>query len=175
MNFDQWWNWDEEPRGAVVDHGHTQKVPTGRHTGDIVKAEIKDLKFKMTDENPSGTCLVVTWSKDATHYPVESIAPLNWRGLIEAICRAAGVAGPQRGVDWDPQSLVGRVATVDVENAVANSGKEYQRVTKWHASASKPIPAEKSPPGGKRAAARTPAAKAHADFTEHADADDIPF
>jgi|LakMenEpi03Aug12_release.lakeMendotaPanAssembly.Ray.scaffolds.fasta_scaffold786117_1 hypothetical protein len=177
MNFDDVWDWDAEPRsGGGYDGGHTQKVPDGRHTGDIVKVEKKDLKFKQSDDNPSGTCLIVTWSKDATHFPVESIVPQTWRGLIEAICRAAGVAGPQRGEDWDPQSLVGRVATIDVENAVSAKGKEYQRITKWHASPQKPLPpAEKAPPPVKRSPARTPAAKAHAEFKEHADADDIPF
>ena len=175
MNFDQWWNWDEEPRGAVVDHGHTQKLPDGRHTGDIVSAKIENKKFKVTDDNPTGTCLVVTWSKQG-YYPAESIVPLNWRGLIEAICRAAGVAPPQRGQEWDEKALVGRVATIDVENVQAPSGKEYQRVTKWHASPQKPLPpAEKAPPPVNRSPARTPAAKAHAEFKEHADADDIPF
>jgi hypothetical protein len=170
VNFDQWWDFDDDGSRPAVDHGHTQKIPNGRHTGDIVSAEIKDFKFKVTDTNPTGTCLVVTWSKTG-FYPVESICPLNWRGLIEAICRAAGVAPPQRGEDWDEKALVGRVATVDVENVVAPSGKEYQRVTKWHAGASKQLPAEPV----KRAAARTPAAKAHADFKEHSDADDVPF
>jgi len=175
VNFDDVWDWDAEPRsgGGYDGGGHTQKVPDGRHTGDIVKVELKALKFKMSDDNPSGTCLIVTWSKDATHFPVESIVPQTWRGLIEAICRAAGVAGPQRGEDWDPQSLVGRVATIDVENAVSAKGKEYQRITKWYESASKPVPAAR--PAAKRAPARTPAAKAHAEFSEHADGDDIPF
>lgn len=170
MNFDNWWDWDMDPREGGGQQQHTQKLPDGRHTGDIIKAEVRDLKFKQTDTNPTGTCLVVTWSKDG-FYPVESIAPLNWRGLIEAICRAANVAAPQRGEDWDEASLVGRTATIDVELVVAPSGKEYSRVTKWHASPQKALPAEPK----KRAPARTPAAKAHADFKEHADADDIPF
>jgi hypothetical protein len=172
MNFDQWWNWDEEPR-AVVDHGHTQKVPTGRHTGDIVKAEIKDLKFRVADDNPTGTSLVVTWSKSG-YYPVEAIVNLRWRGLLEAVCRSAGVSPPKRGEDWDEQSLVGRVATVDIENKVAQAtGTEYQRITRWHASPQKALPPAEAKP--KRAPARTPAAKTHAEFQERADADDIPF
>lgn len=169
MRFDDWWTWDDEP-GEGAANSHTQKLPDGRHTGDIVKAEVKDLKFKQTDDNPTGTCLVVSWSKQG-FYPVESIAPLNWRGLIEAICRAAGVAPPQRGEDWDEASLVGRVATIDVENVVAKSGTEYQRVTKWHASPQKPV----APAEPKKRPARTPAAKAHAEFKERASEDDIPF
>jgi hypothetical protein len=165
MKFDDWWTWDEGDAGAAVDHGHTQKLPDGRHTGDITKAEIKDLKFKANETNPSGTCLVVTWSK-ATYYPVESIAPLNWRGLIEAICRAAGVTPPRKGEDWDERSLLGKVATIDVENVVAPSGKEYQRVTKWHAGP-KPLPEEVK----KRPAARTQAQK----VTQELASDDIPF
>ena len=172
MNFDAWWDFDAEPNanGGGHGHDHTQKVPDGRHTGDIVKAEIKDLKFKASDDNPDGTCLVVTWSKQG-FYPVESIVSIRWRGLIEAICRAAGVSPPQRGEDWDVQSLVGRVATIDVENAVSGKGKEYQRVTKWHESPQKPLP----PAPRKKAAARTPAAKAHEEFAGRAADDDIPF
>jgi hypothetical protein len=83
------------------------------------------------------------------------------------------VSPPKRGEDWDEQSLVGRVATVDIENKVAQAtGTEYQRITRWHASPQRPLPAEAKP---KRAAARTPAAKTHAEFQERSDADDIPF
>ena len=169
MNFDTWWNWDEEPR--QTDTSHTQRLPDGTHTGDIVHAEIKDLSFKVTDDNASGTSLVVRWSRHG-YYPVEAIAPVTWRGMIEAICRAAGVAPPQRGQEWDERSLIGQVATIDIENAVSKAGKEFQKVTRWHASPRKPVAAE---PAKKRAPARTPAAKANAEFKERADADDIPF
>lgn len=171
MNFDNWWDWDDDGSRGVATHDHTQKVPTGTHTGDIVKAEVKDLKFKITDDNETGTCLVVTWSKPGGYFPVESIVNLRWRGLIETICRAAGVAPPTRGQDWDVESLVGRVVTIDVENAVSTKGKEYQRVTRWHPSPSKPQPAA----AAKRTPARTPAAKAHQEFTAKAADDDIPF
>jgi hypothetical protein len=52
------------------------------------------------------------------------------------------------------------------------TGTEYQRITRWHASPQRPLPAEAKP---KRAPARTPAAKTHAEFQERSDADDIPF
>jgi hypothetical protein len=164
MNFDQWWTWDEEP-GAAVDHGHTQKLPDGRHTGDIVKAVIEDRKYRVSDTNPSGTCLVVTWEKTG-FYPVESTAPLNWRGLIEAICRAAGVTPPRKGEDWDERSLIGKVATIEVLNVTAPSGKEYQRVTKWHAG-----PAALPEEIKRRPSPRTQAQK----VTQELAADDIPF
>lgn len=164
MNFDDLWNWDDKP-AATVDHGHTQLLPDGTHTGDIVKAEFKNLKFKVTDTNPSGTCLSVIWEKPL-FYPVESLVPADWRGLLEAICRAAGVEPPRRGEDWDEKVLVGRVATIDVVNVVAASGKEYQRVTKWHPGP-KPLPEAVK----KRPAARTQAQK----VTQELDADDIPF
>jgi hypothetical protein len=171
VNMDQWWNWDDDPSSGG-DNSHTQKLPDGRHTGDIVKATISDVKYMVNDDNPSGRCLVVTWSRDG-YYPVKADVPLNWRGLIEAICKAAGVACPQRGQDWNEECLVGRVATIDVVTKVAASGKEYQRITRWHPSPQNPLPPAR--PAAKRAPARTPAAKAHADFTEHADGDDIPF
>lgn len=160
--FDQCWDWDEEGRPIGV----------GTHTGDVVEATFEHVDKPYAIDaarNPTGECLVVTWSKEG-YYPIKVRVPKHWRGKVEAICRACGVACPQRGVPWSESVLVGRVATVDVENTVDNQGREYQRVTKWHASPQKALPAEP-----KKRPARTPAAKAHSDFKEHADADDIPF
>lgn len=171
MRFDEWWDWDEQG-GRPDGGGHLQKLPDGIHTGDIVKAEFKRLSFKKADDNPDGTSLVVTWSKDG-YYPVESIVSIRWRGLIEAICRAAGVTPPRRGEEWDEQSLVGRTATIEVEMAVARSGNEYLRVSKWHSSPQQPLPEPIAKAPAKRPA-RTPAATAHQEFNANAP-DDIPF
>jgi hypothetical protein len=170
VDFDEWWDWDGDQ--GVAGDSHTQKIPTGTHTGDVIEAFTKDLKYRATDKNPSGRCLVIKWSKQG-FLPVEASAPIDWRGLIEAICAAAGLPSPQRGQPWDPSLLVGRVVTVDIDTVISAKGNEYQRVTKWHPSPQKPLPPAR--PAAKRAPARTPAAKAHAEFTEHADGDDIPF
>lgn len=171
--FDECWDWDEEARTGGESHGHTQKIPAGTHTGDVIEAffEDSDKPFAIDEaKNPNGTCLVVTWSKPG-FYPVKARVPKHWRGKIEAICRACAVACPQRGVAWSEESLVGRVATVTVEYKVDAQGKEWDRITNWHPSPSKPQPAAPA----KRPPARTPAAKAHQEFTAKADADDIPF
>lgn len=171
MIFDEWWDFDAD--SARCDNTHTQKLQDGRHTGDITAAAIANSKYQVSDANPNGTCLVVTWSKPG-FYPVEAKAPVHWRGMIEAICRAAGVAPPRKGEDWDERSLVGRVATVDIETKESKAGNEYQRITRWHASATKSLPPAPSEPA-KRPPKRTPTAKAHAEFQERAGEDDIPF
>ncbi len=165
MRFDEW----PDDSVAGVDHGHTQMLPAGTHTGEITYAQEETAPYMVSDDNQAGRCLVVKFGKQG-FYEVKVTISVTWRGKIEAVCRAAGVAPPKRGDDWDERTLIGRTVTVDVEYKQNQNGKEYARVTRWHASTQKP--AEAKP---KRAPARTPAAKTHAEFQERADADDIPF
>lgn len=165
MKFDA--GWDDEFDG---DNGGTLPlVPEGRHTGEIVKAQEKRLKFMEGERNPDGLSLVVT--VDIPRYQqLEVIVPANFRGKIEAIARAAGVTLPVRGQEWDEQQLVGRTVTVETALAVSKKGTEYARVEKWLESPSKPLPATKPAP------ARSQTQKAHREFTSNAAAaDDIPF
>lgn len=163
MNFDQWWNDEDEPAPA----GDLTMCPDGRHTGEISEAYIKDLKFKVSERNPAGTSLVVKVAIPG-HYPVESIVPVQFRGLVEAICRAARVEPPAKGEDWDEGQLVGQVVAIETVLGVGKTGKEFVRVDKWHPAAA-PLPkAIKATP------ARTPAAKVEA-ARQGGSPDDIPF
>lgn len=164
MRFDDYWN-DDDGRGDV----EKALAADGRHTGEIVDAKIKRLEFMKSDANRDGASIVVTVSLPNAQ-PVESIIPVNYRGRIEAVARAAGVSLPARGQDWDESQLIGRTVTVETLQAVAKSGKQYVRVEKWLPSPSQPLPAERKP------VARSQAAKAHQAFTSNASAaDDIPF
>jgi len=163
MRFDDYWG--DEFDGAAVPASELPLAPDGRHTGEIIKAEFKDLKFKISDSNPTGASLVVKIDIPKAQ-PVEAIVPCHFRGLTEAVCRAAGVHPPQKGEDWSERQLVGRMVTIDTVHGVGKTGKEYVRIDKWHAGPA-PLPAEVA----KRAPARTPAAK----VTAGLDGDDIPF
>lgn len=164
MRFDDYWS-EDDGVGAV----EKALAANGRHTGEIVDAKAKRLKFMESDANPDGTSIVVTLALPHSQ-PVEAIIPANYRGRIEAVARAAGVPLPVRGQDWDESQLIGRTVTVETLQAVSRGGKQYVRVEKWFPSPSQPLPAERKPP------ARSQAAKAHQAFTANASAaDDIPF
>jgi hypothetical protein len=163
INFDQWWNEDERPAPA----GNLTMCPDGRHTGEITKALFKDLKFKVSDQNPTGTSLVLEVQIPG-HYPVEAIIPAQYRGLIEAVCRAARVDTPAKGEDWDETQLVDQVVAIETVLGVGKTGKEFIRIDRWHPAAA-PLPkALKATP------ARTPAAKVEA-AAQGGVPDDIPF
>jgi hypothetical protein len=163
INFDQWWDEDERPAPS----GDLTMCPDGRHTGEITKALFKDLKFKVSDQNRSGTSLVLEVAIPG-HYPVEAIIPAQYRGLIEAVCRAARVDAPVRGEDWDETQLVDQVVAIDTVLGVGKTGKEFIRIDKWHPGPPTVPKAVKATP------ARTPAAKVAAAGQEGV-ADDIPF
>lgn len=167
MKFDAGWDDDN-----ASDGGNLPLLPDGTHTGEITEAREKRLKFMEGDKNPDGLALVLTI--DVSKYQqVQAIVPANYRGKIEAIARAAGVAIPVRGQEWDEQQLVGRTVTVETVLAVSKKGTEYVRVERWLPSPSKPLPAEvakRQPP------ARSQSQKAHREFTANAQTpDDIPF
>lgn len=166
MRFDDWW--PEADADTPVETSDLPLAPDGRHTGEILTAEVKPLKFKVCPENQSGTCLVVRVGVPKAK-PVEAIVPVQFRGLIERVCRAAGVALPVRGEDWDEGQLVGRTVTIETVHGIGKTGREYVRIDKWHKG---PDPL---PDAVKKAPARSQAAKAHREFTETANADDIPF
>lgn len=166
MRFDDWWPEDDE--AAQTPAGNLPLAPEGRHTGEILSAEFKPLKFKVCPENQTGTCLVVKVGVPKAQ-PVEAIVPAQFRGLIERVCRAASVALPARDEDWDERQLVGRTVTIETVHGVGKTGREYVRIDKWHRG---PDPL---PEAVKRAPARSQTAKAHKEFTETASADDIPF
>lgn len=161
MNFDDWWS-DDEPEAPV---GDLTMCPNGRHTGTITEAYFKDLAFKASERNAKGKSLVVKVSVPG-HYPVESITPVQFRGYIEAICRAARVAPPAKGEDWDERQLVGQVVAIETTLGVGKTGKEFIRIEKWHAAPA-PLPKATTPK-------RTPAAKVEA-AGQGGSGDDIPF
>lgn len=161
MNFDQWWTDDE---GEVADK---PPVGPGRQSGQIVRVKTKQLSFMSdTDKNPDGTSLVIGIDVSG-HQELEAIVPAHWRTLVTAICRAARVAPPQRGEDWDEQQLVGQFVAIDCETGTSKTGREYTRVARWHPQT------EPLPPAGKASTPRVQPDR-RAKVTA-ADPDDIPF
>lgn len=166
MRFDDYWKDDD----ATYDNGSADRplASDGKHTGEILSAKVKRLAFMVSDANSDGMSLVVTIGL-SKYQDLEAIIPVNYRGRIEAVARAAGVPLPAKGQEWDEEALIGRTVTVETLQAVSKKGTQYVRIEKWFPSPSQPIPASKAP-------ARSQTAKAHQAFTANASApDDIPF
>lgn len=160
MNFDRWWMEESETSIATDE---LPLVPDGEHVAKVVKAKFKDLAFKKSDQNEHGTSLVV--ELEVTGYrPVEAIVPAHFRGMVEAVCRAASVATPKKGEDWDESCLVDQFVRIATLQGVGKTGREYVRIEKW-IPGRQPLPEAitKAPPRAK------PAKK---DKTPD---DDIPF
>lgn len=165
------WGWFGEKDGQPSDSVEQPMPPDGRHTGEIVKSVVRDVKFKVSDDNPSGTSLCVDVAI-GQYRLVESIVPLQMRGLIEAICRSARVHLPDKNTSPRDlaKSLEGKTVSLETVHGIGKTGREYVRVEKWIRGAD-PLPQEVAsrPP-----AARSQSAKAHKEVTEH-DPDAIPF
>ena len=138
-------------------------VPDGEHVAKVVKAKFKDLSFKKSEQNEHGTSLVV--ELEVTGYrPVEAIIPAHFRGMVEAVCRAASVPTPKKGENWDESCLVDQFVRISTVQGVGKTGREYVRIDKW-------IPGrDPLPEAITKAPKRAKPAKAH-----EPPEDDIPF
>lgn len=118
MGFSDFWTDDEAP----TPDGGSPFPADGRHSGTIKVAEIKELDFKRTEKNKSGKCLVVKVAVKGCRW-VESIIPVNFRGLIQEVLRAARVAD-----NADPEDLIDAEVQIETTLAVSNKGREFCRV-----------------------------------------------
>ena len=153
MRFDEFWTDEDKPEAAATDQ---QPLPAdGRHSGTIKAAEIRDVKFRQSDKNPTGTSLVVKVAIKGCRW-VEDIIPVHCRGAIEAVCRAARVP-----TSSGPADLLDAEVQVETTLAVSKKGTEYVRL-KWIAGPDGVAPKPAKP-------ARKPAA------VQTLAEDDIPF
>lgn len=128
MRFDDFW--PEDDKDATQALTEDRPLPAdGRHSGTIKVSEIRDVPFKVSDANKNGTSLVVKVAIKGCRL-VEDIVPVQYRGAIQAICRAARVAPPSRGADWNPADLMDAEVQVETTLHVSQKGTEYVRV-KW--------------------------------------------
>ena len=176
MRFDELWT-DDEPLNKQP-KADAPLCPDGDYAGEIVKAEFRDLKFKIKPDNPRGTSLVIDVEVPG-YRTVESIIPAQMRWLVEQVCRSASVNIPVRGEDWDAEQLVGRQVRIETVYGITQAGKEYVRVEKWIAGpAPLPVTVQATPPATpaaiKATPKRTPAAKVEA-AGQGGEPDDIPF
>ena len=168
--FDDWWGDDAAAEPGAVATGDRPMLPDGEHVGKIVVAEVKNLDFKVSDSNPTGKSLVVKIAVNG-YQLAEDIVPVQLRGVIEAICRSAGIERPAKGETHAAfcERLRGQSAPVDATHVIAPSGREYVRL-KW-------LPGVKPLPAALKAETRTAPKAKPAKAAPPADEfpDDIPF
>ena len=175
----------EKPEAAMA----TGCLPHGKYLATVEKSEIKE-GWRVNDRNPSGDCLSL-WI-DVIHehgrYRVFDSIPTNFIGKISAVARAARVAPPIRGEDWDEGKLQGRRVNIQTGSYVNKAGEEKPKIEAYlqeptgqassvtavqaaKAAAAKPRPA--------KPAANTPAQKVESVRLEAGlppdEGDDIPF
>jgi hypothetical protein len=126
--FGDWWE-DQEPEATPA--GEQPLLADGKHNGRIVVAEVKDLAFKASDRNPAGKSLVVKVAVPG-YAMAEDIVPVQFRGVIQAICRSVGQEPPAKGETFDDFTarLKGQSGPIESTLAVSGKGREYVRL-KW--------------------------------------------
>lgn len=167
MRFDEFWS-DDTTTTAATESADLPLIPDGRHVGEIKVARFKAVEWKKSPANPAGMCLTLCVDV-AGHQAVWADCPVQFRGLIESVCRAASVHPPAKGEDFDESVLKGCMVAIETVQGIGKSGRQYVRIDKWHpgpGALPKAItakPAAKSPKGEKPNAVNTEAF------------DDIPF
>lgn len=166
MRFDDFWPADDDDQPAGED---LELIPDGRHKVLITRARVRDIPFKQSENNPQGTTLAVEVLLNG-YQVAEDLIPVTFRGLIRAVCQAANVMPPRRGVDWEPSVLDGQHAQVEATRRIAKSGREYVTL-KWIAL---PTSDFVDSPKVEKATA-SPGAPRRRPAAARTEGDDIPF
>jgi len=104
-----------------------QPAPAGEIEVEIVAASIGEVSWKVNDANPTGECLRLRLSAGRAYAFVFADVPANWRGSMQAISAAVGIAVEQ----LRPEVLIGRRARVLLKHYVARDGSTRATVARW--------------------------------------------
>ena len=147
-----------------------QTAPAGEVEVEIVAASIADVAWKVSDDNPAGSCLRLRLSAGRDYSFVWTDTPLDWGRMLDAIRTATGVSGEQLRAE----EFIGKRARVSLKHFEARDGSTKAAVARWLP------PAKGEPkPGTKQATASgvksgTPKVSRNAP-PSYGDDDDIAF
>lgn len=159
--------WDEDFPGA--EKASRPIVPVGTHTMRIVSASFgtgNSPKSSHPQKNPQGKTLSVVLEV-GDYSRVYADIPLHWRGIVEAVHRAARVALPGKPSDIDCSAFTGQYVNVQIEHYVGKAG-DRAKVAQWLDNGP-PLPAGKKQQPPRLVSTATH--KLPSDFPS----DDIPF
>jgi hypothetical protein len=126
--FEVLWD-DEEAEIEVPDY---PLVAEGTHVMQIMRAEIapgRGPKSADPQKNPKGLCLKIALELKG-HKWVWADTPLHWRGLVEAVHRAARLQLPRAPQEIDPSAFLEQMVTVEIGHYVGRNG-DGAKVVKW--------------------------------------------
>lgn len=165
--FEVLWD-DEEAETEVPEY---PLVAEGTHVMQIMRAEIapgRGPKSADPEKNPKGLCLKFALELKK-HKWVWADTPLHWRGLVEAVHRAARLQIPRAPQEIDPSAFLDQMVTVEIGHYVGRNG-DGAKVIRWK-EAPPPLP----PQTEEQRRQRPPTKTQQVDKQTQAQTDDIPF
>ena len=90
-------------------------IPEGRQTVEVHACQIRDVHWKVSDENPTGECLTFQLKQGESAFIWADI-PTNWNKLRSIVSSAIGAA-----LD-DPGALVGLTCEIEVVHRETQKG-----------------------------------------------------
>ena len=148
-------------------------LPIGQHEVEIIAASVGDVEWRANTNNPRGECLRLRLSGGRDYGFVFVDVPRDRQWLFKALAASLGLEpGPDGRISIGPaESLVGRLARVEIGHYRTKAGETRATVKRWLPAA----PARQTRSSTQAATARTPGAKAAAAFRASAAQDEVPF
>lgn len=135
----------------------------GQHELEIVAASVGKVEWKVRPENPQGECLRLRLSAGSSYGFVFVDAPSHLTWLYRVIGEAVGLDESE----VDPERLVGRRVTVEIDHYTRRDGTTGTKVAKWlpHPDTpTRPARQPKAKPAAKQSAMATAKAQAMKDL-----------
>ena len=169
--FEELFNAQQAAPQPSASHAYTV-VPQGIAEVEIVAASIGDVAWKVTDANPSGTCLKLRLSAGREHSFIFADLPRDKSFVFKALAAALGSVRSADGkTSIGPvEALVGQRVRIEVGHYQTKAGEQRACVRKWLP----PVAAQPTPPASE-AVTTKPTKVARTSKPQWESADDIPF
>jgi hypothetical protein len=122
-------------------------VPTGEVAVEVVAADIADVRWKASTDNPSGTCLRLRLTAGREFAFVFADVPQHMTWLRRAVAAALGLTDDE----LEPGAAIGGTARVVITHFTARDGTVKAGVARW-------LPRRPAAPARDRSQAGPPAA-----------------
>lgn len=107
---------------------HTPRLaPAGNATLIIVSADVRDVPWRASNDNPAGSCLSLGLSAGSQYEIIRSDLPLDHKRLLEQLAESVGCDQSE----MSPEFLVGKSVTTVVNHFIGRSGVQKAGVGKW--------------------------------------------
>lgn len=119
-------DFDRPPSTAPASRGYAV-VPEGEAAVEVVAADIADVRWKTSDDNPRGTCLRLRLSAGRSFAFVFVDVPQNLSWLRRAVAAALGLTDDE----LEPGAAIGGTARVVIKHFTARDGTVKAGVARW--------------------------------------------